>query len=106
MISKSLEGVFENTETGKETEDDDVDDEPAELRSGEVFQVVVVGHESEADTDNPADDRDGEDKSIGEIAPHGNRSVAIGDGDLDGTWSRGDASAGGFGLGGFRSFSG
>jgi len=76
------------------------------LRASEVAKVVIACHESEADTENPADDWDREEEGVGEVAPHGNRGVAVGDGDFDRARSWSGFRSGGSGglLGSFRSF--
>ena len=105
-VNQALEKRLEDAEAGEEAEDKDIDNQPAKLGASEVAKVMVVRHESEADTENPADDRDREEEGVGEVAPHGNRSVAVGDGDFDGARGRSGFRGGGFGgfLGSFRSF--
>lgn len=87
---------LENAKSGEQAEGENVNDKPAELGAGEVFEVVVVGHEGETDAENPADDRDREEEGVGEVAPHRDWSVAIRDSDFD--CARGGSSLRGNGF--------
>lgn len=105
-VNQALEKRLEDAEAGEEAEDEDVDNQPAKLGASEVAKVVIARHESEADAENPADNGNCEEEGVGEVAPHGNRGVAVGDGDLDRARSRSGFRSGGSSglLGSFRSF--
>lgn len=68
--TEGLEDGAEHTETSENADNNDVDNEVAELRAGEVAEIDIMRHECEANTDNPTDDRDSEEEFVAEIAPH------------------------------------
>lgn len=69
-IDEALKKRLENAEASQQTEDGNINNQPTKLRTGEVFEVMVVGHKGETNAENPANDWDSEEEGIGEVAPH------------------------------------